>query len=270
MDKIVKRLNDPTTTLLSRVGLDFIKEHCIKEIDNTPCRKGISFNMFMNDLDIYKQKPVYAKIIDYTKNHYKIENLEIKHYKWIYTLYLGNVAIFKPIIAVSIYKKYNPISILDPCAGWGGRMLGANALNIKYTGIDTNTNLIEPYNQMISKLNSSLITMLWNDCLSVDYSKIDYDMVFTSPPYYNYELYNDMPKRSNNEWNKWYKLFAIKTFKYLKIGGHYAICMNGKMYDIFKSVLGECNEKIELVKQKRPNVKNVIKTIEYIYVWIKV
>jgi hypothetical protein len=268
MDKIFKQLNDSNTSMLSPVGLPFIKEHCMQEVDNTPNIKGMSFNAFINDSHF--KEPRFVKLIDFVKNKKKKTELIRHDYRDIYTLYSGIVAIFRPIIAASVYKKFNPTSILDPCAGWGGRMIAANALNMNYIGIDTNTNLIVPYTKMISHLNSSLITMYWNDCLSMDYSTLNYDMVFTSPPYYNSELYSNMPRRTKEEWNEWYKSFAGKTYQHLKSKGHYAICMNGKMYEIFKSVLGECNEKIKLVKWTRKHAKKESPNTEYIYVWVKI
>jgi hypothetical protein len=39
--------------------------------------------------------------------------------------------------------------VFDPCAGWGGRLLGAMARDIDYTGIDTNTNLRDAYTELM-------------------------------------------------------------------------------------------------------------------------
>jgi hypothetical protein len=45
----------------------------------------------------------------------------------------GCIAIFRPSMAKYIYKKYTATSILDPCAGWGGRLLHATwSLLIRY------------------------------------------------------------------------------------------------------------------------------------------
>ena len=59
----------------------------------------------------------------------------------IYRRCTGAVVFFKPTIAINVYHKYKATKVLDVCAGWGGRMLGAMAMGIGYTGIDTNTNL---------------------------------------------------------------------------------------------------------------------------------
>ena len=90
--------------------------------------------------------------------------------------------------------------MLDPTAGWGGRMLGAWALGIDYTGIDTNVNMKPAYDSMIEMLNSKTpaifeepkLQMLWQSALDVDFSTLDYDFVLTSPPYVNLEIYEHM------------------------------------------------------------------------------
>eukprot|EP01050_Picozoa_sp_SAG11_P013240 SAG11_NODE_1533_length_4732_cov_3.368012_7_plen_76_part_00 len=44
----------------------------------------------------------------------------------------GCIAILRPSMAKHIYTRYNATSVLDPCAGWGGRLLGAFSKNIVY------------------------------------------------------------------------------------------------------------------------------------------
>jgi hypothetical protein len=60
----------------------------------------------------------------------------------IFNMYFGSVNIFRPLVSAKIYEIFKPTSILDFTMGWGGRMVGAMALNVKkYTGIDNNKNL---------------------------------------------------------------------------------------------------------------------------------
>jgi hypothetical protein len=103
-----------------------------------------------------------------------------------------------------------------------------------------------------------------------DYSKLDYDMVFTSPPYYNLELYSGTKKRSKKEWEEdFYTPIFTNTFKYLKSGGFYCLNISQKIYnDIAKKILGEANELILL--KKSPRFKKEKENYkEYIYVWKK-
>jgi hypothetical protein len=87
-----------------------------------------------------------------------------------------------------IYNKYKPKSILDMNMGWGGRFVGACALDVeKYTGIDINTKLFKPYKDMTKFLDNKTktkITLYFEDSV-----KFDNDLVLTSPPYYNIEMY---------------------------------------------------------------------------------
>jgi DNA modification methylase len=78
--------------------------------------------------------------------------------------------------------------------GWGGRLVGACIAGVpKYIGIDTNRNLEAPYKNMCEQLKKlspcTDAQLLFVDALTVDYSAFEYDMVFTSPPYYNKEIY---------------------------------------------------------------------------------
>lgn len=75
------------------------------------------------------------------------------------------VVFFKPSVAKMIYKKFEATHVLDPTAGWGGRMLGAHALGIHYTGIDTNTSLQPAYQGMMELMGDAKMRMIWEDTL---------------------------------------------------------------------------------------------------------
>ena len=218
----LKKINDNKILLCSRTGNKFVDYFTAKERLNTIGRKGISFFDFINKIDDYKKLNYVSKLYKY---QVEISGLsDIEAYRKIYQLYFGSISIFKPIISKKIYLKYKPSSILDFCMGWGGRLAGACSLNINnYIGIDTNKNLIEPYNKLISTLkdhSTTNIKLIFDDCLNIDYKSLKYDFVFTSPPYYNTELYNGTEKRTIEEWNtKFYIPIIKKTFEGLEFGG---------------------------------------------------
>lgn len=182
----------------------------------------------------------------------------------------GAVVFFKSSTAKFLYKKYGATKVLDFTAGWGGRMLGAYALGIDYTGIDTNTNLKPAYDSMIDELgelnNKPKLNMIWESCLNVDFSKLDYDFVLTSPPYINLEVYENMTPFANNK--AFYEQFLIpmidKSLKHIKKGGKVAINISPKMYaDLLKHGYRRCDEEFDLLQQKRLNKDKQDK----IYVW---
>jgi tRNA1(Val) A37 N6-methylase TrmN6 len=89
---------------------------------------------------------------------------------------------------------------------------------------------VEPYAKMREHLTTASkteIDLRFQDALQVDYSVLDYDMVFTSPPYYNKEIYGskEAPYKTNDEWDeKFYKPIFRVTYDNLKKEGHY--CLN--------------------------------------------
>ena len=63
----------------------------------------------------------------------------------MYRRLTGPIIFFRPTVAATIYSKMGATAVLDPCAGWGGRLLAAAAADIAYTGIDTNLALKPAY-----------------------------------------------------------------------------------------------------------------------------
>jgi hypothetical protein len=165
----------------------------------------------------------------------------------------GAVVCFKASTAKYLYKKFGATKVLDPTAGWGGRMLGAWALDIDYTGIDTNISMIEAYEGMIEKLNSNM-TMIFDNCLEVDFSTIEYDFVLTSPPYINLEVYEHMTPYESNK--AYYIKFLIPLLKKclanIKNSGYVCFNISPTMYDdLLKNGFRACDMEYDLLQQKR-------------------
>ena len=178
----------------------------------------------------------------------------------------GAVVFFKPSTAKWLYKKFGATKVLDFTAGWGGRMLGAYALGIEYTGIDTNISMKPAYDSMITELGNPHLRMLWNSCLNVDFSTLDYDFVLTSPPYINLEVYEHMiPFESNRAYFYTFLIPMItKSLAHIKNNGRVCINISPKMYDeLLQSGFRKCDEEYNLLQQKRLGKDKQDK----IYVW---
>jgi len=255
----------------STVGNDFVDFYTLPERLETLSKKGFNFYDFWNSKSSYMKKTYIKKILKYYKENDPNRN---EHQVWfrIFNLYMGAISIFKPIMAMHIYCMFKPTSILDMTMGWGGRLVGACALDIpNYTGIDLNYNLKKPYEMMCEELNKhskTKIKLYFQDALTFDYSKIKYDMVLTSPPYYNIELYSGTKQMTEDEWNnKFYMPLFEKSYKYLSNGGHYCLNIPQSVYnDVAVKVLGKAKYFVPMYKMQR---KKGEQYKEYIYVWVK-
>lgn len=185
----------------------------------------------------------------------------------------GSVVMFKATTAKYLYKKYNATAVLDPTAGWGGRMLGAWSLGIDYTGIDTNVEMIPAYEDMMTfleyrnNISKSNLKMIWQSCLDVDFSKINYDFVLTSPPYINLEIYEHMRLWNSDE--VFYKQFFIPLFdkciSNIKNNGYICFNISPKMYkNALIYGLPPCLEEENLLQQLG---QKMTKKQDKIYVW---
>ena len=206
----------------------------------------------------------------------------------------GSIVFFKSSTAKYIYKKFNAKNVLDPTAGWGGRMLAAMSLGINYTGYDTNINMREAYSNMVRVDNADknvletphtiqavnkkggVSRMVWLSCIdgATDFSKNmigqKYDLVLTSPPYGNMELYEHMEAWKTD--NDYFTEFLVPLMNKLFAETNCPICINisPRIYHKLTSSLNNygiraCDEEVDLRQQLGKQFKS--KSQDLIYVW---
>jgi hypothetical protein len=178
-----------------------------------------------------------------------------------------SVVFFKPSTAKWIYTKFQATHVLDPTAGWGGRMLGANALGIHYTGIDTNVNLQPAYHGIMELIKDPKMVMIWEDTLAVDYEAIDYDFVLTSTPYVNkagkmVEVYEHQVIM-DDFYGKFLVPLIQKCLRHIKRGGKVCFNMNSIMYNEVAKLFRPADEQHDMLQQKRLSKDKG----EQLYVW---
>jgi len=122
---------------------------------------------------------------------------------------LGKVTMYRPLMAKKVVSYLatkdglTDVRVLDVCAGWGGRMIGAKSVGIKvhYTGIDPCAKTYEALRAIRDELGLTNVTLI-NQPAEVALQELDpgpgatYDIALTSPPYYNLEIYSDEPTQS--------------------------------------------------------------------------
>jgi hypothetical protein len=101
---------------------------------------------------------------------------------------------FPPHIARDVYMFYGSKRILDPCAGWGGRMIGAASIGAFYHGFEPATKTYDGLMHLgdfLKSFNTGFDFKI--ECLPFEDAEIvcEYDIALTSPPYYDTEHYSD-------------------------------------------------------------------------------
>ena len=257
----------------SRVGNNIVDYFTFLQRLETKGKYDINFFEFIEKIEEFKKKKFIQTMLKYykdvkNKNNTKNEYIVLKE---VYNICISAINIMRPLNCMEIYTKYKAKRVLNFCAGWGGSTVAAAALNLDaFYGVEINTELKEPYDKMVSFLKTKSATIFdiqFCDAVTVDYSTMTYDTVFSSPPYYFLEKYaNNMKYESKKEMDeKFYKPLFTKTYNGLQIGGHYIINICKEVYDnVLKKMLGEAHEIFPLKKSKRQNDYT-----EMVYVWIK-
>jgi len=191
-----------------------------------------------------------------------------------------SVVNFKPAIAKYFYDNYCPPDgkVLDPCAGYGGRLAGCIASNkgISYHGIDPmgetgvgNMRLASFYSRQRG------IERNWKFSFKFDLGCAEdvmptlldnnYDLVFSSPPFFDVEKYDTDPSQSYLKfptYNKWCDGFlrkiAKESYRVVKSGGYVILNMkNYKKMMIADDLCGYCREAgLRLVKTYKMRLAN--------------
>lgn len=161
---------------------------------------------------------------------------------------------FPPFVARQIYKKYTKGDsrvILDPCAGWGGRMIGAASLpNTRYVACET---CPETYNGLIKLGNwlKSLQPTFDFEVHNIPYEEFEtdekFDIALTSPPYFNTEHYSEENTDSAHKFpeydlwvNGFYSPLITNTVSRLKDSAVFVLNIGDRKYPLTNSMVSIC------------------------------
>lgn len=180
----------------------------------------------------YQQVMLKAQQLQQLNNN----NLPFRHWLREAIYYLTpECTSFKISVTKTLLKYLGSKVVLDPSAGWGDRLLGAAAAGVSvYHGIDPNPLLRKSYDDMLTFIRSHGIGkdyfVLSEDFLQVNFGSNQYDTVFTSPPFFDYEIYVNDPKQSitgRSTLESWTTGFLYpyitKAWTPLASGGYFAL-----------------------------------------------
>lgn len=131
-------------------------------------------------------------------------------------------SVFRPAVAKYVYQTYAPGGVVwDPCAGYGGRLMGALAAGVeRYVATDVEPETVEGNQALAQALGLP-------DRCSIHLERAErfdpgpVDLVFTSPPYLDLEIYGSAPRPSPSRWvSEFLAPVVRRAAQRLREGGH--------------------------------------------------
>jgi len=175
--------------------------------------------------EAWKDKELKAKIIKEAENR--------KHSSLRASLMANTrpAYCFPPAVAKGVYQMVDAKNVFDPCCGWGDRLVAALANDCNYRGCDPNSDMSTVYSQIHGHYGYT------NECsiqtVGVEYCEVEpewADIVFTSPPYFDWEEYSQdqcqshIKYKTSEEWRSGFlKSMISKSHTVLKNGSMMAI-----------------------------------------------
>lgn len=145
---------------------------------------------------------------------------------------------FNAGLIVKFIKLFGATSVLDISAGWGDRLIGALAMDVEYLSVDPNKCLSPGYRAMIDMFSDARdkherFKVINSGFETADLPDRKFDLVLSSPPYFNLEVYSEDPGQSIHKFDKlekWYSGFLIpsveKAWNHITPGGHMVLYIN--------------------------------------------
>lgn len=163
------------------------------------------------------------------------------------------VSNFRPTAAFAIYERFASGGVVwDMSSGWGGRLLGAIKSSVKkYYGTDPSTKTHAGLLNLANDFGINTDIELYNiPSEDQDFIKEEVDLCFTSPPYYDTELYADEETQSYKryttyaDWLVGYMKGTInRCYDSLKPNGILALNIaDTKKYKLTEDSIKICNE----------------------------
>jgi 16S rRNA G966 N2-methylase RsmD len=173
--------NDINST--SRMGIK-LSEHFCPNFYDIESSTGTSFKSLWTSTNL-------EKILRWNRKSHSTPYLSELKRGIYFCCGLTKNTMYRPQMMKLACMKYKPEIVLDPCAGWGGRMLGAVSYGVRYIAFEPNTTTYNNLMNMASFLGiQHKVTLICDDARNMKkYNLPNVDLVLTSPPYFDLEVY---------------------------------------------------------------------------------
>lgn len=212
------------------ININFNKEREMNRITDyftDKCRvKCVFGKKYLSPYEYYKNNKGKIVMNSLKNNEFDIDLFESNMYHEKLMKFCNN---FQSTIALTLYKIFDAKHVFDSSSGWGDRLIAAIALNIKYTGVDPSKCLKPLYTKIINTLATNKNNYKINNMGIESMNMIEntYDLCFTSPPFFDLEVYENNDNQSIVKYNtqeSWEKSFLItladQNIKGLIVNGH--------------------------------------------------
>jgi len=215
----------------------------------------------VSPIDIFNGYTTLNRTIQYTLRSNKSALPDFLHNSLVF--FNGGVVGFSCGIMKALVDRYCPSGglVVDPCAGWGGRMLGTVSSGREYVGF-------EPWKETYDGL--STIASFYDfevDLRNTRFDRLsapeDCDLILTSPPYVDLEVYGD--RMDIVEWKELIKNITLYAESSLKSGGYLILNLPRELKEMVETKL--IPEKS--VYWHTSSRKKDVKKAEILYIWRK-
>lgn len=140
---------------------------------------------------------------------------------------------FRPAVAGALVRHYSPPGgiVFDPCAGWGGRMMGALVAGGSYVGVEPVSKTVTALYRLGGRLcehlevERSRVKLIEGLIQALPDSVLEADFALTSPPYWTKEVYEG--RRDRITVDAWVEDFLRPMFEkvrtLLRPGARFAV-----------------------------------------------
>ena len=211
---------------------DFYTEKCRLE-----CRRE---NKFLTPLETYKRK----KFMFFQEAKQNLRYLTLENFNHFLDRKINNCSNYKLSYLLGLMDIFKPKRWLDMSAGWGDRLMSAILSGVeRYLGVDPNSCLHPHYKEIVKDLiplnQQKNYEVLLGQAENIKLPNEKFDFVFTSPPFFTFEIYNE--KGENKELQStfnyknikdWLNNFLYKmidnSWEYLEKGGNFILYIEDK------------------------------------------
>lgn len=171
---------------------------------------------------------------------------------------------FPPMKARDIFRNYYKGGrVLDPCHGWGGRLIGAMLADVKeYVGVDPSPDAhagVSKIYEAFKEYQDTKVTLVQKPFEDCAWKEGEFDFALTCPPYFDVEKYEgeETSTKRYPQFEQWCKSFyeplIVNTMNALKNDGTFALIVGSQLYplaDKAKEICTSHGYKIERCEDK--------------------